>query len=205
MSDAPMSDSGDTPDPSGDADGDFDVPGVVDVHSPRRNQRPAVDFDARLAHLEQLVREAKPVPLSSSIMLNRAEVDGILADLRAAMPEEMREARWVVKEREEVLDSARAEHERILEEARSERARLISRTEVVEAANREADRIVADAQERARELRLQADDYVDAKLANFEIVLGKTLQTVERGRDKLRGRQHAEEVVDEMSDTDEDL
>lgn len=187
-----------------DSDGDFDVPEVVDVHAPGSSQAPAVDFEARLTHLEHLVRHAKPVPLSSSVMLNRPEVEGILADLQAAMPEEMREARWVVKEREEVLESARAEHDRILEEARSERARLISRTEVVDAANREAERIVADAQGRARELRLQADDYVDGKLANFEIVLGKTLQTVERGRDRLRGRLHADEVVDEMAANDGD-
>lgn len=183
-----------------DSTSDFDVPDVVDVHSPRRahSQAPAIDVEAKLQHLERLVRDAKVVPLSSSIMLNRAEVDGLVNDMRSAMPEEMRQARWVVKEREEVLDSARAEHDRILEEARSERARLISRTEVVDAANHEAERIVADAQERARQMRLQADDYVDGKLANFEIVLGKTLQAVERGRDKLRGRTHAEDMVDDL-------
>ncbi|HKJ55132.1 MAG TPA: hypothetical protein VJ978_04025, partial [Nitriliruptoraceae bacterium] len=108
-------------------------------------------------------------------------------------------------EREDVLESARAEHDRILEEARSERARLISRTEVVDAANREAERIVADAEERARQMRLQADDYVDGKLANFEIVLGKTLQAVERGRDKLRGRMHGDETIDDLDGADDDL
>lgn len=186
-----------------DSTSDFDVPDVVDVHSPRTTDAPAIDMEAKLQHLEQLVRDAKVVPLSSSIMLNRAEVDGIIHDMRAAMPEEMRQARWVVKEREEVLESARAEHHRILEEARSERARLISRTEVVEAANREGDRIIADAEERARQMRLQADDYVDGKLANFEIVLGKTLQTVQRGRNKLRGRMHGDELVEDLNAQDD--
>jgi len=189
-----------------DSTSDFDVPDVVDVHSPRRtSQAPAVDFEAKLQHLEEITREAKVVPLSSSIMLNRAEVEGLIHDMRAALPEEMREARWVVKEREDVLESARAEHDRILEEARSERARLISRTEVVDAANREAERIVADAEERARQMRLQADDYVDGKLANFEIVLGKTLQAVERGRHKLRGRMHGDETIDDLDGADDDL
>ncbi len=188
-----------------DSTSDFDVPDVVDVHSPRRTgSAPAVDFEAKLQHLEEMARDAKVVPLSSSIMLNRAEVDGLLHDMRAALPEEMRQARWVVKEREDVLESARAEHDRILEEARSERARLISRTEVVDAANRESERIIADAEERARQMRLQADDYVDGKLANFEIVLGKTLQAVERGRDKLRGRMHGDDLVDDLA-ADDDL
>lgn len=189
-----------------DSTSDFDVPDVVDVHSPRRtSQAPAVDFEAKLQHLEEITRVAKVVPLSSSIMLNRSEVEGLIHDMRAALPEEMREARWVVKEREDVLESARAEHDRILEEARSERARLISRTEVVDAANREAERIVADAEERARQMRLQADDYVDGKLANFEIVLGKTLKAVERGRDKLRGRMHGDETIDDLDGADDDL
>jgi cell division septum initiation protein DivIVA len=183
------------PDPTS----DYEVPEVVDVHSPGRRGTPAMDLEAKLQQLERMLAEAKTVPLSSSIMLNRAEIDGLIHDMRAAMPEEMRQARWVVKERSEVLESARSERDRILEEARSERARLISRTEVVEAANREADRIVDDARERARQLQLEADDYVDAKLANFEIVLGKTLQAVERGRDRLRGRLAADELVEDLA------
>jgi cell division septum initiation protein DivIVA len=181
---------------------DFDVPDVVDRHEPHRGEGrgDAIDMDTRLRQLEQMVAEAKPVPLSSSIMLGRAEAQGMVADIRSAMPEELRQARWVVKEREEVIESAHAE--RIVEEARSERARLISRTEVVEAANREAGRIVDDAQERARQMRLDADDYVDGKLANFEIVLNKTLDAVHKGRDRLRDRLHGDELVQELSDAD---
>ncbi len=181
---------------------DFEVPDVVDRHEPQRGagRGDAIDVDSRLRQLERMIAAAKPVPLSSSIMLGKAEAQGMVADLRSAMPEELRQARWVVKEREEVLESAQAEATRIIEEARSERARLISRTEVVEAANREAGRIVDDAQERARQMRLDADDYVDGKLANFEIVLNKTLSAVERGRDKLRGRLHGDELVQELAD-----
>lgn len=183
---------------------DFDVPDVVDRHEPQRgdSRGDAIDLDTRLRQLEQMVAEAKPVPLSSSIMLGRAEAQGMVADIRSAMPEELRQARWVVKEREEVIESAHAEAERIVSEARSERARLISRTEVVEAATHEAGRIVDDAQERARQMRLDADDYVDGKLANFEIVLNKTLDAVNRGRDRLRDRLHGDELVQELANDD---
>ncbi len=184
---------------------DFDVPDVVDRYDPDRQsgRGDAIDLDSRLRQLEQMISEAKPVPLSSSIMLGKAETQGMIADIRSAMPEELRQARWVVKEREEVLESAHSEAERIVSEARSERARLISRTEVVEAANHEAGRIVDDAKERARQMRLDADDYVDGKLANFEIVLNKTLSAVERGRDKLRDRLHGDELVQELADDDQ--
>ncbi len=155
-----------------------------------------VDVEAKLTQLELLVAEAKTVPLSASIMLNRSEVDGLVTELRDALPEEIKRARWILKERDEVLDKARREAETILEDANAERERLVSRTDVVQAANREADRIVEDAHEQARQLRLEAEDYVDAKLANFEVVLNKTLAAVERGREKLRGRLDHEDLAE---------
>lgn len=165
---------------------------------------PMLDLEAKLHQLERMVAEAKAVPLSASIMLNRAEVDGLVSEIRASVPEEIKQARWVVKERDELVDEARHDAERILQEAREERARLIAKTEVVQAANREADRIVEEARDHARQIRLEAEDYVDAKLANFEVVLHKTLGAVERGREKLRGRldtdQLAAEVDAELAD-----
>ena len=157
-----------------------------------------LDIEAKLHQLDRMVAEAKPVPLSASVMLNKAELEGLLGELRAAMPEELRQARWVMKERDEILDKANRESERILEDANEERARLIAKTEVVHAAGREADRIVEEAQEQARQIRLEAEDYVDAKLANFEVVLHKTLSAVERGREKLRGRLDTDELAADL-------
>ena len=180
---------------------EYDEPEVVDVHAAQH--RPvAMDLETKLAQLERMIAEAKAVPLSSSIMLNKAEVDGLVADLQASLPEELRQARWVVKERDDVLEAARSEGHRIVEEAKNERARLIAKTEVVQAANREAERIVEDARERARQIRLEAEDYVDAKLANFEVVLQKTLGAVERGREKLRGRLDADQLAADLAEED---
>ncbi len=164
-----------------------------------------LDIEAKLHQLDRMVAEAKAVPLSSSVMLNKAEVDGLGADIQASVPEELRQARWVVKERDDVLDAARAEGQRIIEEARAERSRLIAKTEVVHAANREAERIVEDARERARQIRLEAEDYVDAKLANFEVVLQKVLGSVERGREKLRGRLDADQLAHDLAAEDDEL
>ncbi len=145
------------------------------------------DVEAKLHQLERLVGEAKTVPLSASVMVNRSEVDGLVADLREALPDELTQARWVVKERDEILERAQLDADEILADARAERDRLISEQEVVRGAAEEAERIVGDAREHARRIRLEAEDYVDAKLANFEVVLHKTLSAVERGRQKLRG------------------
>lgn len=169
-------------------------------------QRPAgtpLDLEVKLGALDAMIREAKSVPLSASIMLPKAEVEQLVAELRASTPDQVRQARNVVQERDGVLEQAKAEAKRIVDEAKAERERRISRTEVIQAANREADRIVQEARDEARNIRLEAEDYVDAKLANFEVVLHKTLGAVERGREKLRGRIDADAlagVSDELAE-----
>jgi vacuolar-type H+-ATPase subunit H len=160
-----------------------------------------MDLAARLHQLEELVRDAKSMPLSSSALMNREEVLELLAEMREGLPEEIKQARWVVKDRDELLGKARYEAEAIVEAARQEQTRMARREEVVTRANQEAERITQEAEGDARKIRLDAEDYVDAKLAQFENVLRKlqeeaqgsarqlarTLDQVELGREKLRG------------------
>lgn len=153
-----------------------------------------MDVETSIARMEELLAEARPMPLSASVMVNRQDFDDLIADLREALPDEIRQARWVLKERDEVLAQARREAAQLLDDAEAERARLIGETEIMRAAQRESERILDEARDRARVLRLEAEDYVDAKLASFETVLGKTLTQVEKGRERLRGRM-AHEVL----------
>ena len=155
-----------------------------------------LDVEAKLHQLERLVAEAKAVPLSASIMLNRAEVDGLMHDLREALPDELTQARWVIRERDEILERAQADADRLIGDGKAERDRLVSEQEVVRTADSEAERILEDAREHARRIRLEAEDYVDAKLANFEVVLSKTLGAVERGRAKLRGETDTDRLAE---------
>jgi hypothetical protein len=150
-----------------------------------------MDLIERIEELQVLVEEAKAVPLSSSAVINREEFLELLAQLKQEVPEEIRQARWMSRDRDELLGRARKEAERIIAEAREQRDRLLSRTEIVHAAEREAERIADDAKERAAKMRLEAEDYIDQKLAGFEILLNKTVATVERGRAQLQGEKHS--------------
>ena len=159
-----------------------------------------MDITARLQQIEEMVKEAKSMPLSSSVLMNREEMLELIEATRSELPGEITQARWVVKDREELLQKARKAGEAILQKARQEQTRIVSQDEVVRAARDEADRIIGEAQEQARQIRLEAEDYVDAKLAQFEIALEKTyteldrsIVQVRRGRDRLRGVSPAEE------------
>ena len=163
-----------------------------------------MDVESQISQLEQLIADARPVPLSASVMVNRKEVDEILGGLRAALPEEMRQARWVLKERDELLAQGQREAEQLIADAQAEQQRLVSDTEVVRQSRREAERILEEARDQARTLRLEAEDYVDSKLANFEIALQKTLRTVEKGRERLRGRLASDELAEAVAPIEED-
>ncbi|HLI57883.1 MAG TPA: hypothetical protein VKY26_12735 [Actinomycetota bacterium] len=150
-----------------------------------------MDMARELEALIDEIENAKPVPFSTSAMVNRKGLVDRLVEIRENLPREIRQAQGVVADRQDTLAQTRAEAERIIQAARAERDSLVARTEIVTAASREAERIIEDAKVRAREIRMEAEDYVDAKLANFEIVLQKTLNAVARGRESLRGRLEA--------------
>ena len=154
-----------------------------------------MDVEGYLAQMEQLLAEARPVPLSASVMVNRKDFEDVIDDIRASLPEELRQSRWVVKERDEVLEQAEREAEQVVADAKTEAARLVTETEVVRQSQRQAERILEEAREQSRVLRLEAEDYVDSKLANFEIVLAKTMRSVEKGRERLRGRTPSDELA----------
>jgi hypothetical protein len=154
-----------------------------------------MDLIERIDELQLLIEEAKSVPLSTSAVVNRDECLELLAQLKQEVPDEIRQARWMARDRDELLARARNESDRILSEAREQRDRLLSRTEIVHAAEREAERILDGARERGAKLRAEAEDYIDQKLAAFEILLNKTLATVARGREQLQKEGQPSPVV----------
>jgi cell division septum initiation protein DivIVA len=139
--------------------------------------------------LDDLVHNSKPVPLTDQVRVDREEIYDILDQMRATIPEEIKQARWIVKERQEMLAEAKREAERIVREARDQQSRLVSNEEVTKQAERAADEIIEDARAREREIRLGAEDYADEILNTLEVNLEKFLAAVQRGRDRLAGRE----------------
>jgi hypothetical protein len=147
-----------------------------------------VDVHEKLDELSRLVEDARSMPMSASCIVNRAELLGVLEELRELLPEEFRHAQLLLDDREAVVEEGRREAQRVIDAAEVERDRLTSETEVSAAAVLKAEQIHLAALEEAQTMRAEVDDYVDSKLANFEVVLDKTMAAVRRGRDKLRGR-----------------
>ncbi|HVV38459.1 MAG TPA: ATP synthase F0 subunit B [Acidimicrobiales bacterium] len=160
-----------------------------------------------LRRVMDVINNTRPMPLSSSHLLNnKDEVIELLEDALARLPDELRQARWLLKEREEFLARTQREADEIIEVARTQAARMVQKTEIVREAQMYAQRTVDKATEEASRLRNEAEDYCDQKLAQFEIVLQRTLKTVQSGREKLQVTPLPEAIegdIDYVADTTE--
>ncbi len=138
--------------------------------------------------IEDAVVQARAMPMSSSVLVNRAELLELVDEVRAALPGQLHEADEVLADAAEARAAAQADADAILARARARAAELVDAESVVIEARTRAAEIVAEAQETAQGLRRDADDYCDRRLADFEIDLGKVLSQVQAGRAKLAGR-----------------
>jgi cell division septum initiation protein DivIVA len=138
--------------------------------------------------LDDLVHNARAVPLTDQVRIDREAIYELLDQMRSTIPEEVKQARWIVKERQEMLAEAKREAERIVSEARERADREASDQEIVKQAERQAAQILEEARVREREVRLGAEDYADEVLGTLEVNLGKFLAAVQRGRERLQGK-----------------
>lgn len=154
--------------------------------------RPASPYDVPeverlLRQLTDIIEAARPVPLSASSMINKDEVLEMLYDISNRLPDELRAARWLLKEREDFLARVRREGDELMELARARAERMVQRTEVVKAAEVRARKTVEAADAESRRLKMEAEDFCDQKLGSFEAVLERTMKVVSDGRARLQG------------------
>ncbi len=163
---------------------------------PGQSPYEAPQVESVLRELRDLIEQARPMPLSTSVMINQAEVLDLLGEATERLPEELRSAKWLLKQREEFLARTRREADEILEAARAKADEMVRQTEVVKAAEARARSVVDTADAESRRLKLEAEDFCDQRLASFEIVLERTMKVVNAGRAKLQGSQAQQDERD---------
>ncbi len=136
--------------------------------------------------LADLVRNAKQVPLRDEVRVDKEKLSDLLDQLRVALPEELKEARWIVKEREEMLAAAKHEAERILGEAHERQTALVVEHDLTAQAELASEDIIDDARAEEHEIRLGAETYADEILSTFETNLSKFIAAIQRGRERLQ-------------------
>jgi len=156
------------------------------------HEQQPVPAPPRLGVLQELVDElilavegARTVPLSGSVMLDRDELLDMLYRLRDELPDELRAARWMVRERETFVARTNEKAREMLERARERSEELVSESYIVKEAVEEANALVRRAEGDATRIRLEAEDYSDRAFEETESVLADLLAQVRSARAEL--------------------
>jgi cell division septum initiation protein DivIVA len=136
--------------------------------------------------MEEIIGKSRKIPFSSNFIINENEIYEILDELKSIIPEEFKQARWIVKERENILEEAKRQAIRIIKEAEEKAENMLSESEIMKNAMKKAEEFISIAEAKARTVRLEAEDYADEKLASLEAVLYKILSALEKNRDQFK-------------------
>jgi hypothetical protein len=166
-------------------DDEYDEYDEIDDEYPEPGQGYVGDAETLLRRSIDIIATAPTMPLSSSPRIDRDEIIELLDEALARLPEELRQARWMLKERQDFVNKTKREASEMLEAARVQAERMVQRTEVVRAAEARARQVIDTADNDSRRLKLETEDFLDQRLASFEILLDKLGKTVAAGRQKL--------------------
>jgi hypothetical protein len=151
---------------------------------------PNIEILHLLDKLESLVSTGTRLPLTSRALVDEQEFVDILDEIRAAVPEEVRQAKRVSQEKEKVILQAQSEADKIINGARDEATRILQEDHLIRAAQEQADAYVQEAIQRAEEVRRGADEYALAALDGLEDQLERLLATVRKGKTTLERSLH---------------
>jgi cell division septum initiation protein DivIVA len=127
---------------------------------------------------------------------------GLLEQALRDLPDEIREARWALRDRDELMAAEMQKAQQLMDQVRAEAARMVDKTEIVRQSRLVAQQIIAEAHTEARQLINQSEDFIDGKLGSFEIVLERLLKTTRSGRERLNAQGLPTSLIEEPPDED---
>jgi cell division septum initiation protein DivIVA len=158
---------------------------VREADPDRATQPDLQDLQDTIDDLMVHLHEAKSVPLSGNAIVDREQFLVMLEKLRTELPDELRAARWMVREREAFISRTNEKAREIIEKARAEADQLVSESNITKEAVEEANILVRRAEGDARRLRLETEDEIESKLHEAEDLLGQLLNQVKSARNEL--------------------
>jgi len=139
-----------------------------------------------LEALEDLVERAASVPFTGKCMVSRDEILDIIQDIRLKLPDELKQAKWIIEERTRILAEAQQEADNIIKGSDSKIAAMVDEHEICRKAYEQAEVIITNAKKNAREIRLGTREYADNILNKVEEILEDTLDVIKANRNELK-------------------
>jgi len=145
------------------------------------------DIQGLINEIEEIVDHGTKIPMTGKVLVDDAVIFELLDRVRATLPEEITNAKWVLKERQRILDEAQAEAQKLMDQGKVYVDKMALENEVVKQAQDYGEDIVRQAQTFAREVKTGAVQYADEMLQHVEQSLYETLQALRKNREELKG------------------
>jgi cell division septum initiation protein DivIVA len=136
--------------------------------------------------LEEVFNDGRPLPLTRKLLVDEDRVLELIDQMRVSIPDEVKKAQQIINQRDKILAQANEESERTVLIAKEKGDQLIERDVLTENAKLRASEIVRAAQAEAEAIRADADEYSLDVLMKLEAELLKNLNQVRNGINKLR-------------------
>lgn len=144
------------------------------------------DIAGLLNEVEEIIDHGTKIPMTGKVLVDDTVIFELLDRVRAALPEEITNAKWVLKERQRILDEAQAEAQKLVDQGKTYIDKMAVENEVVKQAQIYGEDIVRQAQTFAHDVKIGAVQYVDEMLEHVEQSLHETLQSLHRNREELK-------------------
>ncbi len=146
--------------------------------------------------LENLIAGSRRMPLVNQIIVKETDILNIVDQLRTTIPDEIKQARRIIQDKERILAQAQAEANALLARAREESEQAVNREGLLKAAEARSHEMVRRAEEEAEQLKNEADGYVIETLralrdhlTSIETDIGRSILSIEKGLASLEGEQ----------------
>ena len=146
-----------------------------------------MSIESLVDELDDMIEEAWTLPLSGGkSVLDADKVKRILEDIRLSFPKEIRQAKAIAADRNNIIDDAKNEAERIIRSAEEKAKAIVNKDEIVKEANAKANSMVIDAQKKSKEIIKAANEYVDDLMAKTDMILSESLTEVRKARKSIK-------------------
>jgi hypothetical protein len=180
-----------------------------------KEERQQMDILYLVDRLENLIAGSRKMPLMNQIIIKESDIFNLIEQMRTSIPDEIKQARRIIQEKERILAQAQADASNLLTRAREETERVMQREgllhaaeersqELVRRAENQTQNMIQLAEQQAEHLKNDADSYVTETLRNLrehlvsvETEVSRTVLSIERGLDSLEEQQRTQEEEEE--------
>jgi vacuolar-type H+-ATPase subunit H len=135
-----------------------------------------------------MVNDAKAMPLSrdKKVLISSDRILDILDEIEDTLPSEIRQAKNIVADREQIIAEAKRSGEDIIHQAEERRKVMVSEHEITRAAEAQAREIISDAKKKSQEMHRAANSYVEDLMKRTDEAITQSAQEIRKARQSFK-------------------